>query len=104
MLLGSSGQNIYPEEIEEKINSSPYVSESLAVSENGKIIALIVPDKDALQEGEAAGQDLNAVFQQVITEVNAQLPVYSKISSFRLQEEEFEKTPKRSIRRFKYQQ
>jgi long-chain acyl-CoA synthetase len=104
MLLGASGQNIYPEEIEEKINSSPYVSESLAVGEDGKIVALIVPDTEALQEAAAAGRDLHAVFRQVIEEVNAQLPAYSKINTFRLQEEEFEKTPKRSIRRFKYQQ
>ncbi|MDR2817084.1 MAG: AMP-binding protein [Proteiniphilum sp.] len=102
MILGPSGQNIYPEEIEEKINSSPFVSESLAVSENEKIIALIVPDKEALQEEGADGQELNAVFRQVIAEVNTQLPSYSKIASFRIQEEEFEKTPKRSIRRFKY--
>lgn len=103
MILGPSGQNIYPEEIEEKINSSPFVRESLAVSENEKIIALIVPDKDALQEEGLADQELNSIFQQVIAGVNAQLPPYSKIGSFRLQEEEFEKTPKRSIRRFKYQ-
>ncbi|WP_298646900.1 AMP-binding protein [uncultured Proteiniphilum sp.] len=103
MILGSSGQNIYPEEIEEKINSSPFVSESLAIGENEKIVALIVPDKEALQEEGLADQELNTTFQQVIAEVNAQLPSYSKIGSFRLQEEEFEKTPKRSIRRFKYQ-
>jgi long-chain acyl-CoA synthetase len=100
MLLGPSGQNIYPEEIEEKINSSPYVSESLAIGEDGKIVALIVPDRETLP----AGHDLQAVFRQVIEEVNTRLPGYSKINSFRLQEEEFEKTPKRSIRRFKYQQ
>lgn len=102
MILGPSGQNIYPEEIEEKINSSPFVSESLAVSENKKITALIVPDKEALQERGLAEEELNTIFQQVIAEVNTQLPSYSKIGSFRLQEEEFEKTPKRSIRRFKY--
>ncbi len=102
MILGSSGQNIYPEEIEEKINSSPYVKESLAISEDQKIIALLVPDKDILKENGFTDQDMNTLFQQVITEVNSQLPSYSKITSFRIREEEFEKTPKRSIRRFKY--
>lgn len=102
MLLGPSGQNIYPEEIEEKLNGSPLVSESLAISENGKIVALIVPDKEALQERGMAGQDLESIFQNVVAEVNTQLPSYSKIGSFRLQDEEFEKTPKRSIKRFKY--
>ncbi|RNC65418.1 AMP-binding protein [Proteiniphilum sp. X52] len=102
MILGPSGQNIYPEEIEEKINSSPFVGESLAISEDQKIIALIVPDREALKESGLTDQDMNTLFQKVITEVNNQLPSYSKIASFRLQEEEFEKTPKRSIRRFKY--
>lgn len=102
MILGSSGQNIYPEEIEEKINSSPFISESLAISESGKITALIVPDKDTLQQEGLADTDMQTLFQQVIDQVNAQLPSYSKIASFRIQEEEFEKTPKRSIRRFKY--
>ena len=95
-------QNIYPEEIEEKLNSSPFVGESLAISEDQKIIALIVPDKDALKENELLDQDMETLFQGVVAEVNSQLPAYSKIASFRLQEEEFEKTPKRSIRRFKY--
>ena len=102
MILGPSGQNIYPEEIEEKLNSSPFVGESLAISEDQKIIALIVPDKDALKENELLDQDMETLFQGVVAEVNSQLPAYSKIASFRLQEEEFEKTPKRSIRRFKY--
>ncbi|MDR0421830.1 MAG: AMP-binding protein [Proteiniphilum sp.] len=103
MMLGPSGQNIYPEEIEEKINGSPYVSESLAISENEKIVALIVPDREALRDVEQDGEEMNAVFGRVIAEVNTLLPSYSRISSFRLQEEEFEKTPKQSIRRFKYQ-
>ncbi|MPN15171.1 hypothetical protein SDC9_162500 [bioreactor metagenome] len=78
------------------------MSESLAISENGKIIILIVPDKDVLKENGLGDQDMNTLFQDVIAKVNTQLPSYSRITSFRLQEEEFEKTPKRSIRRFKY--
>jgi long-chain acyl-CoA synthetase len=104
MILGPSGQNIYPEEIEEKINSSPYVNESLVIEENKKIVALIVPDFEVL-EAEGIGSDqMVDLFGKLISEINAKLPSYSKIASFRLQNEEFEKTPKRSIRRFKYQQ
>lgn len=102
MMLGPSGQNIYPEEIEEKLNSSPFVSEALAISEDQKVVALIVADKDALKENGVTDLEVDALFQGVVAEVNGQLPSYSKIASFRLQEEEFEKTPKQSIRRFKY--
>lgn len=103
MILGASGQNIYPEEIEERLNASLFVEESLAIEEEGKIVALIVPNRDALSENGITENEEDAFFQKVIAEVNAKLPAYSKLSSFRLQEEEFEKTPKRSIKRFKYQ-
>ncbi len=103
MFLGSSGQNIYPEEIEEKINSSPYVMESLAIEENKRIIALIVPEADVLKSKHITPDMYPEFFQTVVKEINQKLPVYSKIADFRLQDEEFEKTPKRSIRRFKYQ-
>lgn len=104
MILGPSGQNIYPEEIEEKINGSPCVNESLAIEENRKIVALIVPDFDVLQEQGITDEMITPFFQHLIKEINAKLPNYSKIASFRIQETEFEKTPKRSIKRFKYQQ
>lgn len=102
MILGPSGQNIYPEEIEEKLNSSPFVGECLAISEDGKITVLIVPDGDAFKQEGIADEEMEAFFQQVIDTVNTQLPNYSKITSFRIRDEEFEKTPKKSIRRFKY--
>lgn len=102
MILGASGQNIYPEEIEERINASPFVEESLAIEERGKIVALIVPNKDALKENNIPETEWDAFFLQIIAEINGKLPAYSKLSSFRLQAEEFEKTPKRSIKRFKY--
>ncbi len=102
MILGASGQNIYPEEIEERINASPFVEESLAIEEEGKIVALIVPNREALDENGTPESEWESFFQQVIAEINGLLPAYSKLSSFRLQEEEFEKTPKRSIKRFKY--
>lgn len=103
MILGASGQNIYPEEIEERINASPFVEESLAIEEEGKIVALIVPNHDALTENGTHESEREAFFQQVVAEINAKLPAYSKLSSFRIQNEEFKKTPKRSIKRFIYQ-
>ncbi|MDD2328099.1 MAG: AMP-binding protein [bacterium] len=102
MILGPSGQNIYPEEIEEKINGSPFVSESLAIEENKKIVALIVPDFEVLKEHAIHNEQVEELFDRLIGEINAKLPAYSKISTFRLRNEEFEKTPKRSIKRFKY--
>ncbi|MDD4777948.1 MAG: AMP-binding protein [Fermentimonas sp.] len=103
VLLGPSGQNIYPEEIEEKLSSSDYISEVLVIGENHKIIALIVPDSDSLKSEGITEEKWNALFTKIINEVNSTLPSYSRIASFRIQEEEFDKTPKRSIRRFKYQ-
>ena len=103
MILGPSGQNIYPEEIEDKMNNSPHVIETLAIEENQRIVALIVPDKDALKAEGIAEEMFEEFFVDFIKEVNTRLPVYSKIASFRIMDEEFEKTPKRSIRRFKYQ-
>ena len=103
LILGASGQNIYPEEIEERLNASPYVEESLAIEEEGKIIALIVPNKEAIAENNIPQTELENLFQEVLNEVNEQLPAYSRLTSFQLREEEFEKTPKRSIKRFLYQ-
>ncbi len=103
MILGPSGQNIYPEEIEEKINSCPYVSESLAIEDNHKVVALIVPDFEVLQSEGIPTDQLNEFFEKIVRDINIKLPAYSKISSFKLRYEEFEKTPKRSIKRFKYQ-
>ncbi len=103
MILGPSGQNIYPEEIEDRLNNSPHILESLAIEEKGKIVALIVPDTEALKAESILPEQYVSVFDEEIKEINAKLANYSKIASFRLQSEEFEKTPKRSIKRFKYQ-
>jgi long-chain acyl-CoA synthetase len=102
LILGSGGQNIYPEEIEEKLNNLPCVQESLAIEEDGKVVALIYPDADAMKAKDIKPEDYEAYFEGKIKEVNENLAAYSQIRSFRIQEEEFEKTPKRSIRRFKY--
>lgn len=103
MFLGPSGQNIYPEEIEDLLNNSHYISEVLVIEEDKKIIALIYPDKDYLQHADIAEKDYNQVFANEIKSVNKRLPGFSQISNFRLQQQEFEKTPKRSIKRFLYQ-
>ena len=103
LILGASGQNIYPEEIEERLNASPYVEESLAIEDNGKITALIVPNRETIAENNIPEAELENLFQEVVNEVNEQLPAYSRLTAFQLRDEEFEKTPKRSIKRFLYQ-
>ena len=101
MLLGPSGQNIYPEEIEDQLNSMPMVSESLIVQRDNKLVALVYPDKDEVVNFEA--DELKAVMEQNRTELNQHLPQYSRITEIQLQKEEFAKTPKKSIKRYLYQ-
>ncbi len=100
MLLGASGQNIYPEEIEDKLNNLTFVSESIIIQKDEKLVALIHPDYD--EAGEISEEELNTIMQTNIQELNAMLPAYSHISRFIIMKEEFEKTPKKSIRRFLY--
>ena len=100
LILGPSGQNIYPEEIESKINTSSYVMESIVVEQNGKIVALVYPDYELLKEEH---KDTEGTMNELLTLVNAELPVYSHIAKIKIHPEEFEKTPKRSIKRFMYQ-
>lgn len=103
MLLGPSGQNIYPEEIEDLLNSLPYVSESLIVDRHGKLIALVHPDYDtAFKEGKTE-QDVAAQMDANRIELNKSLPAYSQITGIQIYSEEFEKTPKKSIKRYLYQ-
>ena len=101
MLLGSNGQNIYPEEIEDQLNSMPMVSESLIVEREGRLVALIYPDKDEVVD--FSPEELRDVMEQNRTELNQRLPHYSRIAEIVLQEEEFAKTPKKSIKRYLYQ-
>lgn len=103
MILGPSGQNIYPEEIEQILNNLPYVNESLIVMRDSKLFALIHPDIEAAQK---AGMDNGTIQKQMeenIRVLNDKLPSYSQVSGFKLFDEEFEKTPKRSIKRYLYQ-
>ncbi len=103
MILGPSGQNIYPEEIERKINNLPYVNESLVIDEHGKLVALVHPDYDAARQTGLTPEALDPMVEKSVIELNKELPGYSQISRVRIHHEEFEKTPKRSIKRFLYQ-
>lgn len=103
MILGPSGQNIYPEEIEGFYNNSPYVGESLIIEESGKLIVLIYPDKDYMKKHDIKESDYSNIFVEEMKAINKRLPKYSQVVNFRLQDQEFEKTPKRSIKRFLYQ-
>ncbi len=102
MLLGANGQNVYPEEIEDKLNSMALVSESLIVQRGNQLVALIHPDMDEANSMELTAEDLQNVMEQNRHDLNAQLPVYSKLQAFEIQEEEFQKTPKKSIKRYLY--
>ncbi|MDE7461796.1 MAG: AMP-binding protein [Muribaculaceae bacterium] len=103
MILGPSGQNIYPEEIEQKLNNLPYVLESLVIEDNGTLVGLVVPDKELLDSQHIDAKQLEGIMAENLTALNKELPSYSKVSNFEMQDEEFEKTPKRSIKRFLYQ-
>ncbi len=103
MILGPSGQNIYPEEIESVLNALPYVGESLVVSDGGKLVALIYPDPENKDYAAMSPQEREKAMDNNIAKLNASLPAYSKIASRRMMEKEFEKTPKRSIKRYLYQ-
>jgi long-chain acyl-CoA synthetase len=104
LILGPSGQNIYPEEIEQILNNLPYVSESLVIDAgDGKLEALIHPDFDAAEKQGLTAEQVEAQMRENINALNSQLPSYSKVSGMRIFKEEFEKTPKRSIKRFLYQ-
>ena len=103
MILGPSGQNIYPEEIEQKINNLPLVSESIVVEDNGKLEALIYPDLDLATKEGIAVPALEKLMNENIAQLNKSLPAYSQIAKVRMRYQEFEKTPKRSIKRYLYQ-
>lgn len=104
MLLGSNGQNVYPEEIEDKLNSMAMVNESLIIQKGEKLVGLVHPD---MHEAEALGfteDDLKNIMEQNRRELNTQLPGFCKISEIRLQTKEFEKTAKKSIKRYLYKE
>ena len=106
MILGPSGQNIYPEEIESKLNVMSYIQESLVISDNDKLVALIYPDWDAVDaEKDKQGDDENWLekqMEEIRLEVNTRLPAYSRLSEIRLHGDAFEKTPTHKIKRYRY--
>ena len=100
MLLAANGQNVYPEEIEDKLNSMPMVAESIVVQRGDKLVALVYPDKDEVVS--FTQEELERIMEQNRNDLNGQLPVYSRIASIELHDEEFAKTPKKSIKRYLY--
>ena len=100
MLLGSNGQNVYPEEIEDKLNSMAMVAESVIVQRGDKLVALVYPDKDEIVN--FTPSELEEVMEQNRQSLNNELPVYSRIAAIEVHEEEFAKTPKKSIKRYLY--
>ena len=102
MLLGANGQNIYPEEIEDKLNSMMLVSESLVVQKEEKLVGLVYPDPDEVKKLGLSQAEIEAIMEQNRKDINPSLPAYAQISSIKVIEKEFEKTPKKSIKRFLY--
>lgn len=102
MLLGASGQNIYPEEIEDKLSAMPFVSECLVIQKGEKLVALIYPDYDEAEKQAVSRERLFEMLEFNRNELNKQIPAYEQISAIKMMESEFEKTPKRSIKRFLY--
>ena len=104
MILGPSGQNIYPEEIEDKLNNLSYVAESLIIDGgDGRLVALIYPDIESLTSQGLDNAGIMGIMEENIKTLNSSLPAYSQVQRFKLMSEEFEKTPKRSIKRYLYQ-
>ena len=103
MLLGPNGQNIYPEEIEDKLNSMTMVVESIVVQRDNKLVALVYPDFDEAKGMNFSADDIKNIMEQNRNGLNEMLPAYEKISEIIIQKEEFEKTPKKSIKRYLYQ-
>ena len=102
MILSSNGQNIYPEEIESKLNNMPYVSESLVVERNSRLVALVYPDYEAMDANGIGAYQLRDIMEHVRKDLNKLVAPYEKIDKIQLIANEFEKTPKRSIKRYLY--
>lgn len=102
MLLGSSGQNIYPEEMEAKLSNYPYVLECVITEREGKLVALVYPDPEKIALENPDEQHLKTIMAENCRMVNRELPKYGQLSSIILVDKEFEKTPKRNIKRYLY--
>ena len=102
MLLGANGQNIYPEEIEDKLNSLPMVAECVVIQKGEKLYALIYPDMEQVKALKLGEDEIKVIMEQNRKDLNTQIPAYEQICGVKIMEQEFEKTPKRSIKRFLY--
>ncbi len=102
MLLGANGQNVYPEEIEDKLSSLPLVAECVVIQKGEKLYALVYPDPDKVRQLKLSAKDVEEIMEQNRKTLNQDIPSYCAISGIRVREEEFEKTPKKSIKRFLY--
>lgn len=102
MILSANGQNIYPEEIEAKLNNMPYVAESLVVERGKKLVALVYPDYEAMDRNRVTTAMLPEIMGKVTQELNKLVAPYERIDHIQLIANEFEKTPKRSIKRYLY--
>jgi long-chain acyl-CoA synthetase len=103
MILGPSGQNIYPEEVEARFSNLPYVQEAVVIEQNGRLVALIYPDLEATNKDGLNPDDIVKAMEQNRVEANKHLPSYSQVAAIKITSQEFEKTPKKSIKRFLYQ-
>ena len=103
MILGPSGQNIYPEEIEGVVNNVTYVVDSLVIEDHGTLVSLIYPDYHQAELDGLSKEALEAKIQETLPEINKQIPNYAKIAKIEFLPEDFERTPKRSIKRYLYQ-
>ena len=102
MILGPSGKNIFPEEIEAVINNMDYIAESLVIPEDNKLVALIYPDFEMMKRDNVSDEQLLTILEETRKAVNEKIPEFMTVSKYRIHPEEFAKTPKRSIKRFLY--
>ena len=102
MILGASGQKIYPEEIESKLNNMPVIMESLVIEKDGRLVALVYPDYEAVDDYGIANEDLPVAMEEIRKNLNKEVAPYEQIAKIHLYPTEFEKTPKRSIKRYLY--
>ncbi|MBO4786932.1 MAG: AMP-binding protein, partial [Prevotella sp.] len=102
MLLGSNGQNVYPEEIEDKLSSMMMVNECIVVQRDNKLVGLVYPDMDEVGNMGLTDQEVQALMDQNLKDLNSALPAYCRLSEIQVRNEEFAKTPKKSIKRYLY--
>jgi long-chain acyl-CoA synthetase len=104
MILGPSGKNIYPEEIESEINNCKYIQESLVVERSEKLVARVYPEQEKFKEMHSDKEKLEKLLKDYLKRLNKNLPAHVKISRFEIMDQEFEKTPKKSLKRYLYQE